>query len=63
MGTCLYMGKVVPIQGQLLICIIYINVSFCKLISVSEGMTVECELFASFFFQQEKLKELLIQSQ
>lgn len=63
MGTCLYMGTVVPLQGQLLIRIIYINVSVSELISVLEGITVECEFFASFFFQQEKLRELLIQSQ
>ena len=64
MGTCLYMGTVVPLQGQLLIRIIYINASLSDLISASEGITVECEFFASvFFFQQEKLRELLIQSQ
>lgn len=50
MGTCLYMGTVVPLQGQLLIRIIYINVSVSELISVSEGITVECDFFASVFF-------------
>lgn len=49
MGTCLYTGKVVPLQGQLLICIIYINVSVSELISVSEEMTVE-SLLVFFFF-------------
>lgn len=63
-GDLLVQGTVVPLQGQLLIRIIYINVSVSELISVSEGITVECEFFASFFFfQQEKLRELLIQSQ
>lgn len=56
MGTCLYMGKVVPLQGQLLICIIYINVSVSELISVSEGMTVESLLV--FFFQLGKTESI-----